>query len=146
MIEEVTPEEEIETQKCIRLMIISQARYMAFDDAKKMEWNEEAIASAALAYSTVEVWYLPFINPTQEQREEFCIAYITCFREQVALRKRKKAGYVFRVKDIGSQLVACGGYIYTRKELYKDLIKEGNSHECADSLSFGTPEYRRGDW
>jgi hypothetical protein len=44
------------------------------------------------------------------------------------------------------QIIVCGGYIYTREELYKDLIKEGNSHKCADFFAFGIPEYKRGDW
>lgn len=142
---------EKQDQKHITRHIISQARYMAWDDARahfevRKVWDEQALEKNALKYSLVDPWYYPFITPDKEQRTMFSIAYMNCYRQEIVRRNRKAKGYHVRAMDFHRQLISCGGYIWTRKEFYGELIKEGNTEECAEYFAFGTQEYETGAW
>ena|SRR2546430_7870078 len=138
-----------ETQKHIRRIVISQARYMAWDDVKAHDnktWNTDQVEQAALDYSRVYPWYDRFIAPSKDDREAFRCEYIARYHHEVSQARRKARGKLLRVQDFRSQLISCGGYIYTRKELYYDLISQGNGLECAEYFAYRPQEYKNGDW
>jgi hypothetical protein len=126
--------------------IVSTARHMAWDDARLhlelgRAWSEDLLQKNAVEYSR----FHPLDNPSEEQRKLFEIAFMSCYRQEVQRRTRIARKLPMRVKDISNQLIACGGYIWTRQELYKDLLC--TCPDGAEMYAFRLlSEYKNGDW
>ena len=76
-------------------------------------------------------------EPTRESKfseREAALLVMLMRRRSPRVAKKTKRGIV---EQLMSEMVLCGGLLYTRKQLFDELLAEGFPHRSVDAFVFG---------